>query len=150
MARRRRLAFSRLVEVMPDVERLLAGHATVGQWTLGQICNHLATGIRITTDAFPAKAPWVVRRTAGVVLGRLLLWRGWIPPGLPVPASILNPGPALDAGCEAESLRLEIERFLSFSAPFDEHPLFGPMTPAQWERFHCIHAAHHLSFVLPR
>jgi hypothetical protein len=46
--KRRQLAFASLDEVMPDVERLLTGHVTVGRWSLGQICNHLAAALRLT------------------------------------------------------------------------------------------------------
>ncbi|MFI5459648.1 MAG: DUF1569 domain-containing protein [Isosphaerales bacterium] len=55
MAGRRELSFASLDEVMPDVERLLAGHATVGQWSLGQICNHLATGFNLIQRVGPAR-----------------------------------------------------------------------------------------------
>ncbi len=40
---RRPLRFHSFDEIMPDVERLLAGHRTVGHWSLGQICHHLAS-----------------------------------------------------------------------------------------------------------
>ena len=50
---RRPLVFVRLDEVMPDVERLLAGHVTVGRWTLGQICNHLELALRRRWTACP-------------------------------------------------------------------------------------------------
>ena len=39
---RRTLRYESLDEVMPDVERLLEGHTTVGNWTLAQICRALA------------------------------------------------------------------------------------------------------------
>jgi hypothetical protein len=39
---RRTLGYESFEEVMPDVERLLPGHTTVGDWTLAQICRHLA------------------------------------------------------------------------------------------------------------
>ena len=47
---RRKLAFRRLEEIMPDVERLLVGHFTVGRWTLGQICDHLAASFRYSVE----------------------------------------------------------------------------------------------------
>jgi len=43
---RRTLRYESLDEVMPDVERLLEGHTTVGTWSLAQICRHLATVMR--------------------------------------------------------------------------------------------------------
>ncbi len=145
---RRTLSFTCLDEVMPDVQRLLAGHVAVGRWTLGQICHHLATTIRMSHEGIPEKAPWLLRRTAGVLLRRLTFWRGWIPEGVSVPAVFL-PGSDFDSPRQAESLRVEIDRFRTWPGPFDEHPLLGRMTCTQWERFHCIHCAHHLSFVVP-
>ena len=58
MPERRRLDYDRLEAVMPDVECLLASHSTVGVWTLGQILDHLAKTVSLTsrpprTDATP-------------------------------------------------------------------------------------------------
>jgi hypothetical protein len=145
---RRRLAFASLGQVIPDVERLLTGHAAVGRWTLAQICNHLATTIGMSMDGVPRKAPWLVRRTAGVLFRRLLLSRGRMPEGVVVP-DVFLPAAEPDAAREADALRAAIGRLSSFTGPFDEHPLLGRMTTGQWERFHCIHCAHHLSFAVP-
>jgi len=148
MAGRRELAFASLEEVMPDVERLLAGHRTVGHWTLGQICNHLGLTVRLSMEGFPRKAPWLVRRALGGLIRRLMLGRGWIPQGVKVPEVYL-PKPGLDAAREADALRLTLERFASYAGPLDEHPLAGRLGREQWVRFHCVHAAHHLSFAVP-
>jgi hypothetical protein len=147
-ATRRALRFASLDQVMPDVDRLLAGHTTVGRWSLGQICNHLELAIRLSMDGDPVKAPWLVRRAFGPVAFRLSLWLGWMPEGVQVPAVyLLRPG--LDAAHEAAALRAAIERFGSFTGRFDEHPVLGRLSPSRWERFHCMHCAHHLSFVVP-
>ena len=53
MPERRTLNFGSLEEVIPDVERLLAGHTTVGRWSLGQILHHLATAIRVSRRGRP-------------------------------------------------------------------------------------------------
>ena len=50
---------------MPEVDRLLEGHTTTGQWSLGQICNHLGTAMQYTVEGFPEQAPWLLRRTRG-------------------------------------------------------------------------------------
>ena len=47
---RRTLRYESFDEVMPDVERLLDGHTTVGNWTLAQICHHLAAVLRRHVD----------------------------------------------------------------------------------------------------
>jgi hypothetical protein len=59
MPERRLLQFGHLDDVMPEVERLLAGHLTVGRWSLGQVCNHLATAFRLLLEggSMPAAKP---------------------------------------------------------------------------------------------
>jgi hypothetical protein len=146
---RRRLAFADLDGVMPAVDRLLAGHDTVGTWSLGQICSHLAAAFHLSVDGVPPAAPQAFRRTAGVAIRWVVLYRGRIPAGVRVPAAGLVPGPQPDARTEADALRRAIGRFRASPGPFAEHPLLGRMTAAQWGRFHLIHCAHHLSFVVP-
>ncbi len=52
---RRTLRFASLDEIMPEVGRLMAGYTAVGNWTLGQVCEHLATVKKRLVDA-PARA----------------------------------------------------------------------------------------------
>ena len=142
------LTFASLDDVMPDVDRLLEGHTTLGNWSLGQICAHLARAITCSVDGFPEKAPWLVRRT----LGRLALWwmlrRGRFAEGMRAPPAC-QPRPGADARAEAEALRAALRRFGSHPGPLAEHPLAGTVSRGAWERFHRIHCAHHLSFALP-
>jgi hypothetical protein len=147
---RRPLTFASLDEVMPDVDRLLRGHTTVGNWSLGEICSHLAQGINRTIDGFPstAKAPRIIRKT----VGRFLLWRilrtGRFVEGMKAPAEC-QPASGADARIEAEALRAALRRFAAHSGPLAEHPLNGAVSRAVWEQFHCIHCAHHLGFAIP-
>ncbi|MGP0065369.1 MAG: DUF1569 domain-containing protein [Isosphaeraceae bacterium] len=146
MAERRELTFASLDEVMPDVERLLAGHVTVGRWTLGQILNHLATAIRLTTDT-PANSAEPTREQD--VFRRRFFHRGRFADGIEVPLPVMLPQPGLDRRAEADSLRHAIARYTSFDGPFPAHPRLGPMTGEEWTRFHCIHCAHHLGLAVP-
>lgn len=146
---RRKLKFCTLGQVMLDVEGLLVGHETVGRWSLGQILNHLALAIRLPMDRVPVKLSWPVRRLFGPVARRVSFGLGWMPAGVQVP-EIYVPQSGLDAAHEAEALRVEILRFGAFTDPLDEPPLLGRMSWAQWERFHCLHCAHHLSFALAK
>jgi len=146
--KRRALKFASLAEVMPEVERLLGGHVTAGQWSLGLICHHLRLGIELSMEGFPKEASWLFRRTLGRVAGWVVLWRGWIPRGVPVPGW-KAPETLFDAEREAEELRGTLSRFLDYSGRLAEHPFLGRFSKAQWVRFHCVHCAHHLSFALP-
>ena len=147
--RRRKLRFNRLDDIIPDIAPLLTrGHRTIGKWSLGQIYNHLSESIRYSLVGFPGRhAPWPVRITLGKIIGALMLTTGKIKKGVPLPA-IYIPDSSLDASEQADVLRAMVERF-NQANQFKMHPLIGAMSGRQWERFHCVHCAHHLSFVLP-
>ncbi len=147
MIERRDLAFAGLDDVMPEVERLLAGHATVGRWSLAQICHHLATAIRLTLDS-PVRPLEPTREQE--VARRRFFDHGKFPEGLGAPLPVLVPPPDLDARAEADSLRSAIARFAASAGPWPAHPRLGQLTAEEWSRFHCMHCAHHLSFVVPR
>jgi hypothetical protein len=145
---RRTLTFSSLDRVMPDVDRLLEGHTTVGNWSLGQICNHLTRGFTCTVEGFPERAPWLVRKTVGPLILNRILTTGRFPRGIKLPREYV-PKPGVDARAEAEALRAALRLLASHPGPLAEHPLAGSIPRASWDRFHCIHCAHHLSFALP-
>ena len=46
------------------------GYQRCGNWTLGQICHHLAIFMRGSLDGFSWKIPWIFR----VTIGRLFSW----------------------------------------------------------------------------
>jgi hypothetical protein len=147
-ATRRSLSFASLEHVLPDVDRLLAGHITIGSWSLGQICDHLARSITYSLEGFPVRAPWLIRKTLGPLILRRILRSGRFLEGMKAPGPF-QPKPVADARDEAEALRAAIRRFASHEGPLAEHPFAGTVPRSVWERFHCIHCAHHLSFVVP-
>lgn len=146
MSERRSLAFATLHEVMPDVDRLLAGYRSGGNWTLGQVCNHLARVLVFTIEGSPEHGPHVLEERARLIMTRRLLSSGVMAEGLDVPGSPL-PGPGLDDRVEAQSLRQAIDRFLRHPGPFAAHPLLGAFQLDQVHRFQCVHCAHHLSHI---
>jgi hypothetical protein len=145
---RRILRYIRFDEVMPDVERLLEGHATVGHWTLAQICRHLATVMRRVVD-LPASTPHDPSQWVGEETKRQFFETGIIPEGLPGPPEVL-PGETLGAREEAEGLRQAIAHYRDAPGPVIPHRRFGPLTRPEWDRFQLMHLAHHLSFAVPR
>ena len=79
---RRTLSYHSFDEVMPDVERLLAGHTTVGNWSLAQICRHLATVMRRVVD-LPASTPHDPSQWVGEEQKRQVLDSGMCQKALP-------------------------------------------------------------------
>lgn len=146
MEGRRPLEFSTLSEVMPEVDRLLAGHETVGNWNLGQICNHLSSAIIGSVDGYPYRLPWIIRKTVGPWIIRGIIRKRKFPTGIKASEKLI-PKLGLDSRAEAEALRAAIWLFLSHTGPYASSPLNGPLTRETWEQFHYIHCAHHLGFV---
>lgn len=148
MPERRELTFSSLDRVMPDVDLLLQGHRLAGNWSLGQICNHLASALQYSVEGFPMRVPWPIRVTLGKILLRRDLRTGKISEGIKLPKKLL-PKPGLDDRAEAEALRAAVRVYSATSDPLVDHPLFGRISRDVWDRLHCIHCAHHLSFLWP-
>src|SRR3954465_9670545 len=100
---RRPLHIDHFDEIMPDVERLLGGCTTLGSWSLAQICRHLSTALRLTSD-LPAPTPqdpssWVDEELKRRVFSSGQLLEGYAAPSAMVPAG------ALCEESEAEGLR---------------------------------------------
>src|SRR5947209_5071320 len=124
MPDRRTLEFARLDDVMPEVDRLLAGHTTVGNWSLGQICNHLTRGIISSVEGAPERAPWLVRKTIGPWILKWVLKTGQIPAGIKLPKQH-EPKPGLDPRAEAEALRASLQCLAAHHGPLADHSFGG-------------------------
>jgi hypothetical protein len=144
---RRTLRFRSIDEVMPDVERLLEGHTTVGNWSLAQICRHLSTVMRRVVD-LPASTPHDPSQWVAEERKRQVLESGLLPEGLPGPPEI-QPTETLGELEEAEGLRQAIAHYQASPGPAIPHRIFGPLTKAEWDQLQLIHVAHHLSFASP-
>ncbi len=142
-----RRRFESFEEVLAEV-RSLAEHPTeqLGNWTLGQICQHLGRGMHESTSAdrmFPVPF-WL--KLLGPFLRKRVLERG-LPPGfqlppegarlLPPPVSVAEGLATLESGIAA----------LQATQRRVRHPVFGAMNVAQWNQFHLRHAELHLSFI---
>jgi hypothetical protein len=151
MYERRQLSFANLDEVMPEVERLSAGYELAGRWTLGQICKHLAMAFHIIIEGPPGFA--LSSEPEDPRYGRIrqrFFRMDRFPDGVEAPLSKLVPDAGLDEDAEVQALRGALARFQGAPGPFFPHPFLGSMTKEEWTRFQCLHAAHHLGFVVPR
>jgi hypothetical protein len=146
MSARRELSFESLDDVRSDLDRLLAGHVTVGNWSLGQILYHLRAAFEVPLEGDPT--PGEMTRAHDVIRRRFFSL-GRFPEGRDVPNERFLPTDNLDDRAEADSFRNAVSRFERSTGPYQLHPGLGPLTKDEWRRFHLIHCAHHLSFVLP-
>ena len=150
---RRKLCYASFDDVLADAERLVrAGATTTGSWSLDQILGHLAIAIEKSLDTNPDelgwKPPWYIRLAGRYLIKRRILKRG-MPSGFKLPAEVEDrvvPAAGGDLNAALERLRRAAARLRSDS-PRWPHPIFGPMPPDEWNRWHLRHAELHLSFV---
>ena len=148
---RRKLRFRTLDEILADA-RSLTGRpvAQLGNWSLGQICRHLASGMRLSIDGqhLMSKWPWWLR-LVGPLFKYYVLWFG-LSPGYKLkgePARHLVPDPVDTAGGLSE-LEAAVRRLRTEPQRNPRH-VFGRFTREQWDRYHMRHAELHLSFIVP-
>ena len=151
---RRKLHFSSVLDIVAEAERLAeaekAGKLTMlGNWSLGQILNHLANWASYPYDGFPGALhtpPWPIR----VILRRLkpkYLTKG-MPQGVRIPkveGGTVGNDP-MDTASALKKLRSAIER-LDSTTPKHPSPAFGDMTHDEVKRLNMRHAELHLGFV---
>jgi hypothetical protein len=142
------LLYNNLDVIMTDVERLLKGHTTVGNWSLARICRHLSTVMRRVVD-LPASTPHDPSRWVGGDRKCEVPESGMLPEGLPGPPEIM-PLDALGNREEADGLRAAIAHYRASPGPVIPHRIVGPLTKAEWDRLQFIHVAHHLSFAVSK
>jgi hypothetical protein len=132
---------------VPDVLGLKTCHITVAQWTLGQICKHLADGVNGSIDGLDLSRHRVKRF---LMAKRMLKYtfRFGIPRNYRVDPNI-EPLTDVDLDTAIEELTRAIQRFQGHRGPLQAHPLFGRMHHEVWDRLHRVHCAHHLSFAVP-
>lgn len=152
---RRELKFQSLDDIVRDAENLLTnGYDKAGNWDLSQCCNHLAFWLTCPIEGF-GKAPaplrvffWIARNTFGPGQLRKTIANGF-PTGSPTDPASVKPSDGDDAAGVAK-LKRAAERFRDHEGPIVPSPFFGPMTKQTATQLQLTHAAHHLSFLVPK
>jgi hypothetical protein len=144
---RRTLRYDSLDQVMPDVERLLQGHTTSGNWSLAEICRHLAKSMRLAVD-MPASTKHDPSLQFSPEIVAQVFDTGQLLEGLPLPAVLAAADP-IEERQAAELLREAIAYYAASTGPVAGHRYLGPLSKAQWDHLQRIHCAHHLSFAKP-
>ena len=147
---RRPLRFESLSDSVAEIRRLQeCGYERVGNWTLGQACQHLTKTMRMSIEGSDFRLPRLLRPIARWVLFGSVM-KG-IPTKLPLktPPSFV-PDQASDDDAEIEAYVSWVGNVMADGSTLQpDHPVFGRITAEQWRRFHAWHAAHHLSYLIP-
>ena len=146
---RRELKLESEDQILSEAERLAAGpYRLLGNWTYGQILDHLAGAIDGFYDGFGFQAPWWARYFIAPMVKKRVLKKMDAGFRLPKQAQHLLPrnDRTVDAGLQ--HLRRSLARLQS-ETPSHPHPFFGKMTYEEVRQLMLRHAELHLSFVVP-
>jgi hypothetical protein len=148
VAERRQLHFNNLDEILADVEQLAQGKVkALGNWSPGQILEHLAKTMNGSIDGMGFQASWPLRMIVRLFKRRFLTTP--MPPGWQLKnesAAALMP-PPIEWEEALTHFRGAIARRKAEKkcAP---SPVFGPLNYDEWTQLHCRHAELHLSFLV--
>ncbi|MCB1193193.1 MAG: DUF1569 domain-containing protein [Leptospiraceae bacterium] len=148
--KRRQIKFTSYTDVINDIENLYAkGYTKLGKWSLGQMCQHLSFYLRGSLDGFGFKLPWIIRKVFGRFLLRKQLANPVMKTSQPtIPASVYQEN-SEDAKAVSEAKEL-LSRLSLSNGPLHPSALYDELTVDEWRELHLIHAAHHLSFLIPK
>lgn len=144
---RLKLHFDNLDEMLAYAERLIAAGTTQrGNWSLGQVLQHLALIQNASIDGFPKRMPRPVRTLLKLFFKGWMLRHGFPPSGPNV--TTLTPEP-IEATVALANLRAATDR-VKRETRRSENPGFGAMPLDEWNLLYLRHAELHLSFCVPR
>ncbi|MCG8649438.1 MAG: DUF1569 domain-containing protein [Pirellulales bacterium] len=146
---RRDVHYDNYDELLSDVEQLAAGPTrTVGNWSFGQILDHLAKSGTTMIDGGNFLAPAPVRFLMGLLMKKKFTTKS-LPSGFKIPKA------ATDILPEEVSVEEGLNRFrqaISRAATESRrglHPVLGRLSKHEWDMFMLRHSELHMSFVHP-
>jgi hypothetical protein len=148
---RRQLRFESLDDLVSEVDRLENAREirTLGNWSAGQVLEHLATSLNKSIDGYKNPVPAVFRVVLRLFMKQSFLTKP-LSAGFKLPAKaeaeMWSGSASVPEG--AQALRAAIGRLKS-QTHREPHPVIGPLSVAEWNQFHCRHAEMHLSFLVP-
>jgi hypothetical protein len=144
---RRSLSFDNYLQVVAHVRELAPAHHTTADWSLAQICHHLTASFIGSMEGFDLSNHRLKRLLLKRKMLQVALSKG-IPRNYMVDPN-LTPPPEVDLQEAIHALANAIQRYENHRGVLHAHPLFGKMSREVWDKVHCVHCAHHLSFVIP-
>ena len=149
VAGRRTVRYESYDDLLADAERLAGGKVTtIGNWSYGQILDHLAKALGTMIDGIEFRVPLPMRLMMMVFMKKKFL-NETLPPGFkigPSARAVLPEDISVEEGLDR--LRTAIARAKSESKRAF-HPALGNLPTHQWDQFQYRHCELHMSFVLP-
>jgi hypothetical protein len=143
---RREVRYETMEELLDEAKRLTGTQVRrLGNWSPGQVYEHLARSFDGSIDGFDMSMPAPVRWLMSLLMKKKMLYRS-IPAGFKSTPKFIAGETSDEAGLA--NLEKAIERQKSESSRV-MHPGFGNLTREEWEAFHLRHAEMHMSFLEP-
>ncbi|QDV67950.1 hypothetical protein Poly24_16560 [Rosistilla carotiformis] len=148
---RRTLDLRSAADVIADIQHLRAvGYTQTKRWNLTHICQHLDATMTGGMDGFGFRLPWIARRTLvkwgfAYALKKRKLFSGapTFPFLQPTASNDQDDNEMIDH-CIATIARAGV-----FNGSMEDYALLDGLSADDWREFMWIHAAHHLSFLVP-
>ncbi len=151
---RRPLTFRSAQEVLDEIDRLeKSGYQKGKNWSLSQVCDHVAKTLTMGMRGSPTRMPWILRKTIGPLMIGWIIKRGQLPTmtlSAPKPLVPKPPKSSEDDPAKIDWCRSVIREAESFAGPLPPYPLCDDISLDDWRMLNWIHAAHHLGFLIPR
>lgn len=153
-AERRRLQFRSIDDVLAEIDRIVEAERkgtlrTTGNWTAGQVFNHLATWINYGYEGFPSGAnpPWFIKLILKPMKKKYL--RDGMRPGVKIPRVKDGTFGTEPMGTAEGAAKLKKAlAALKNREPVKFHsPAFGAMPDNERVAFQLRHAELHLGFL---
>lgn len=144
---RRKVRYGSLDELLAEAKRFAATEVhKLGNWSPGQIYEHLARTMNSSIDGFDFSMPAPARWLMSLLMKKKFLYKE-VPAGFKSTANFVPDETSSEAGLA--SLEKSIERQKSETSRV-MHPGFGNISRDEWEAFHLRHAEMHMSFLVPK
>jgi hypothetical protein len=151
ISNRRELHFSSIDDALAEIDRIAAAEREgklhcVGNWTIGQVFNHLGTWAEFAYKPNPLKPPLPIKLILRLMKKRFI--SGPMKVGARIPG--VKDGTLGAEACPFEDgyarVRSAFSRLKS-EAPTQPNVIFGRLSHEEWIQMHLRHAELHLSFL---
>jgi hypothetical protein len=148
---RRQLHFDKIEDILADVNHLAESQEikALGNWTPGQIFQHLATVMNKSIDGFDRNLPAPLRFGLRLLFKNRFLYKP-MAPGFKLPKKTAEElvCPSMTTAEGLQNLRQAIHR-LQTETKRSPSAFLGLLTREEWDQLHCRHSELHLSFLIP-
>lgn len=143
---RRAVQYESYDDLLQDAVRIAEGTEikTLGNWSVGQIFQHLAASNESAIDGAGFQLAWPLRAVISFFLKKRLLTK-------PIPSGFKAPSALVPEPVETEFALGQLRKSIARLAAENEraiHPGLGTITSEEWDMFNLRHCEMHMSFIV--